>query len=203
MKKIILLLLVLCSLQQGHAQLKSAATWGVKAGLNFYNLYGNFDEEIKRSFRPAPLAGMFVRIPIGTVLSLQPELLYSSEGCKMESLGEKAAVRMNYLNLPLMVQLRSSSGFMAETGPQVGYLLRGKIAYEDDGDSETEDVTSTFNDFALSWGLGIGYQVSRLGVGLRYNYGLTGLVREEMLEDGDDKTTSRGFALSLSYSLGR
>src|SRR5690349_11177041 len=55
--------------------------FGIKGGVNLTNLYVNDvkDENMKVGFN----AGVFAKVPMSRVVSLQPELLYSQKGSKI------------------------------------------------------------------------------------------------------------------------
>jgi hypothetical protein len=90
---------------------------------------------------------------------------------------------LTYITLPIMLQWKTTGGVFIETGPQPGYLIKAK----QDGPGSTEtDNKSSFDNFDLSWGAGLGYlSKAGLGIGARYNYGLTNTI-----EDGGGNNSS-------------
>ena len=72
--------------------------------------------------------GGVVEIPISDSFSVQPELLYSSQGAKAESsFGGDVDFKLSYLNLPIMAKYYVAENFSLEAGPQVGLLLSAKV----------------------------------------------------------------------------
>lgn len=175
-------------------------TFGLKAGANFYMIGGSdadangLDES--RKLKVGVAGGALVNIPFSDMFSFQPELLYSSEGNLQKENDAKLTIALSYLNIPLMVQLNTSSGFYVETGPQIGFLLSAK-AKADDGTNETEDdIKDDLKSVGFSWAFGAGYKTqSGFGFGARYNLGLS------TLDDSDDpdKLTSNGFHVGIFY----
>ncbi len=84
-------------------------------------------------------AGAFVNIPISKQFSLQPEVLYNQMGAKdvaystevttgattVKTKGE-SKVTMNYISVPLMLQMRPVDNFYIEAGPEFSYFINGK-----------------------------------------------------------------------------
>jgi hypothetical protein len=198
MKKTMLTLAIISFVLTLNAQ-NNAGSFGLKAGGNFYKITGDDydDDGFKR--RIGLHAGVFYQIPVGTLLRLQPELLYSAEGIRYEDEDAKAKVSINYLNVPVMLQLTTPVGLFFETGPQVGFLLNAKIKGEEDGDEEEIDIKDNMKKTAFAWGAGAGYMFGNFGIAARYNFGLSKIPKDD--DEGDDK--SSGFQVSLIWRLGK
>lgn len=87
-----------------------------------------------------------------------------------------------------------NNGFRLEAGPQVGFLISAKS----DGENSSINVKDNFKTVEFGVGLGAGYikPSSGLGVGFRYNAGLSNIN-----ENSTFKSTNSGFQLSLFYQL--
>jgi hypothetical protein len=197
MKKVFLVSAILIAGIASQAQIK----FGAKLGANFYSITGEDADglEESRKIKIGLAGGGFVNIPISTMFSIQPELLYSMEGNLQKEGDMKATYALSYLNIPVMAQLNTASGFYAETGPQVGFLMSAKYKLDDGTDEEEFDVKDELKSIGFSWALGLGYKLkSGLGFGARYNFGLSSL------DDSDDpaKIKSSGFHVGLSYTFG-
>lgn len=187
MKKISFFLLVFSAAMAAFAQ-KTSTTFGIKAGVNLAQLRTNnypSGAEPDVSRKTSAHGGIFMNAPLGTGgFAIQPELLYSRQGSKMKQTTTIGTVSqtsewdqdLNYITLPVMLQWKSTGGVFVETGPQAGLLIKAK----QDGPGSTQvDNKSSFDNFDLSWGAGLGY-VSKigLGIGARYNYGLTNTIED-------------------------
>lgn len=141
---------------------------GVKGGLNLSSYGGSYSSGTS-TLVGFHLGGL-VKIPLVEQFSLQPELVYSTQGAKLNSDGVSASLHDNYLNIPVMFKYTHESGFFAETGPQLGFLLSAK---EKIGDNST-DRKGSFKSTDFSWDFGIGYLLkpANVGINLRYNVGL-------------------------------
>jgi hypothetical protein len=166
-------------------------TYGAKTGLNFATMVGEDAEGLdgRTSFH----LGFTAEIEISDTFSIQPELLYSSQGFKQDIDDESDTAKVDYINLPVMAKFYVGNGFSLEAGPQIGFL----VSAESDGEDVKEFLEST--DFALN--LGAGYKInSKMNIGLRYSMGLTDAVKDD--EEGDDYDFKHSvFLLSFGYSF--
>lgn len=174
-------------------------TYGVKAGANFYQFGGEDGSDIEsQKMKVGFNLGGFVNLALSEQFSIQPELLFSSQGTMQKSGEAKVTWNLNYINIPVMAQYNTASGFYAETGPEIGFLMSAKAKVKVDGESDSEDIKDQFKGFNFSWGLGAGYKLSSgLGIGARYVLGLANIIDAEEV-----KVTNNGFHVGLFYTLG-
>jgi hypothetical protein len=138
--------------------------------------------------------GGLVNIPINSTFSVQPELLYSMEGTRYKENGNKFTYQLDYINVPVLFQC-NSFGFYGETGPQIGFLMSGKLSNGD----ESSDVKDSFKSTAFAWAVGLGYRLpSGIGIGARYNIGLS-----KISDDNGGDLKNNGFHIGISYFFGR
>jgi len=186
--------------------------FGIKAGVNLAKLRpDNYTtNEPETDLKTTAHAGAFVNIPLNTTgtFALQPELLYNRAGSKMRTTTTVGTITttntyeqdLHYLSVPIMIQGRSKGGFFVETGPQASYLLNAQ--QEGPGNNNETRNKDSFDGFELSWGLGLGY-MSRvgLGIGARYNHGLTNIVEEGSANAGPELQNSV-ISIGLKYMFG-
>ena len=160
MKKIIFLPLLLV-VGMVNAQLQ----FGLKGGVNISNFTGGDFNNIEKSPYVAFHAGGLLRIKFDH-LALQPELLFSSQGAKLDDGVTEADYKVSYVNIPIMLQWQFEGGFYVEAGPQAGFKV-------------SEDIpNSTIDEFAkstdVSLGVGLGFLKNKgLGIGGRYTVGVS------------------------------
>ena len=193
MKLTLLSIVLMLFISFAHSQ----QSFGIKAGPSFFKLHGEMYDDDGFKTKTAYHAGIYYRVPFNQTFRFQAEILYSAEGVKFENEDLKVNVKMNYLNIPLMLQIANRSGLYGETGPQIGFLMSAKADYEEDGEKITVDGKDASNGMAFSWGFGAGYMKDKFGIGVRYNLGLSKIPKDE--EDGDDK--SSGFQISLLFRI--
>lgn len=161
---------------------------GAKFGISSYTLSGE-DKSDKFGLH----GGLLLQIPINKLLSVQPEFVFSQEGNELEIDDEVVGQYLNYFNIPVLLQVKTKSGFFMEAGPQIGFLLNAKS--KETGGMEV-DIKDQLKSTNLSVGIGIGYRFKfGLGIGGRYNIGLTDLPKS----DQPEPTKSSGIQLGLSY----
>lgn len=186
------LLLIVCTIAITTLS-QAQVNFGLKGGANLANVNGDLDgTKMKIGYH----AGLLAKISVSESFSIQPELVYSNQGTKLE---EDVTVNfnLNYINLPVLFQYNTKVGFFAETGPQAGYLVSAKAKAED----QSADIKEMFKSIDFGWAVGIGYKMAGSGLGLnaRYNIGL-GKINDS---DGDEKITNSVIQLGLFYMLGR
>jgi len=190
MKKLYLLLLTVFSLAAANAQVQ----FGVKAGANFSTFTGDNSEGVKT--KVGFNGGAFVALPLFSSFSLQPEVVYSGQGFKVDEQGASGSLNANYLNIPVLFKYNNPSGFLAETGPQLGFLMSAKIK----SGGQSEDYKDFLNSTDFSWAFGIGYLVKSVNIGIdaRYNLGLSNIAKDS----GDEKVKNSVFQVGLFYVFG-
>lgn len=165
MKKIFLIaLFFLATTASIQAQLLQ---FGVKAGVNFANQTGDarlngiaFDKDGITSYH----AGLVAEIKLLNRFSVQPEVLYSTQGATYKNAVNDFKNELGYLSIPVMAKFYLSDPFYIEVGPQASFLLSQK------NDFDVKDA-KTF-DFALNAGLG--FKVTKnFFIEGRYGLGLT------------------------------
>lgn len=171
MKKSILLVIAAISFTLIQAQVN----FGVKAGLNLANATGS--DATGSSTRANFHAGVLAQIPIVDALTVQPEAVYSAQGARVSFADGSGGTisgthKLDYINVPVLFKYTSPSGFLVETGPQIGFLISAKASVNGITENEKDNFKST--DF--SWAFGIGFiSLINIGIDARYNLGLTNI----------------------------
>lgn len=196
--------------------------FGIKAGVNSAKLSVKDDSYANPAFAPETNhktsfhAGAFVNIPLGGNFRLQPELIWSGQGSKMQqetstTTGTGTTITkynfeedLHYVNLPIMLQLQSPGGFYIETGPQLSYLVDAKQKGRSPISTTDEtDLDPVRDNFDIAWAAGVGYNTRiGLGIGARYNYGLRNIVKESSSGNSQDDFQNRVIQVGLTYQFG-
>jgi Outer membrane protein beta-barrel domain len=164
--------------------------FGIKGGLNFYNLKG---DDIEADSKVGLHLGALAHIHLSETWAIQPELVFSGQGAEANGAGDDVKLALNYLNAPLLFQYMFDNGFRLEAGPQLGFLLSAKAK----SDGNSTDVKDNFNSIDLSIPIGVGYILpSVLGFDARYNFGLS-----NVNEDDDSEIMNSGFQLGIFYQF--
>jgi len=160
----------------------------IKAGVNIADLkIENTNNDVTDN-RIGFHGGLAAHIHLGQQWAFQPELLYSQEGAKIGD----ATVKLDYVNLPLMIQYMFNNGFRVEAGPQFGLLVNSKYSASSGTDINADKDFKTPN---VGLGFGLNYlSYSGLGAGARYNLGLSNIG-----ETGNAEVKTRNLQVSLFY----
>ena len=136
MKKSILILFAIvgmasfCKAQDSENDFREKIQFGVKAGVNYANVYDSQGEKFSADGKFGFAGGGFLSIPISKFLGIQPEILFSQKGFQATGslLGYdyKYTHTGNYLDIPIMFSLKPSEYISIVAGPQYSYLLSSK-----------------------------------------------------------------------------
>ena len=180
MRKIALLIaLTIFGITQANAQ-----NFGFKGGYN----YSSFNGEVAKDNTLKGLSGFYVgallELPLGDVLSLQPEVIYSRQGAAWEKdynvpiLGKgslKNDLRLDYLNIPVMAKVNLGPLFL-QGGVQFGFLVgKPETSSTVNGRRITEEVDKdAYASFDFGVGAGLGVNLNQhLFIEARYTHSLT------------------------------
>ena len=178
---------------------------GVKGGLNVSNLYVDDvdDENARFGFN----LGFYGQILSSDVFAIQPELLFSTKGSKLEYGGglfdQTVKYNLSYLDLPVLAVFKLGEAAEIHVGPYVGYLLGASISHDGDLGSGVDEIDKDHLksfDYGLSGGFGLNF--GSLQVGARYNYGLAELADSDAAEllINDAKNSVAQIYLSLNLN---
>ena len=198
------------SLTNSQAQTNSGEPqFGIKGGVNFSNIYSTDvdDNNVLTSFN----AGVYAAFPVGDILSIQPEILYSRKGGELTYdnaiASGKAQFKLNYIEVPVLLKVNITDNLSVHAGPYFAYLVDAAVSNDAGGDSldfNDEYNNDDFNKFDVGISGGIGYDFKSLGIGARYNYGFSTIGKERdfagtsyTIPDGKNSNIS----LYLSFKL--
>lgn len=103
---------------------------GIKGGLNFSNIYDTDGEEFDADGKFGFVGGVFLAIPIGKYLGIQPEVLYSQKGYKSTGsfLGTNYEMKRttNFIDVPILLQVKPVEFVTLLAGPQYSFMLKRK-----------------------------------------------------------------------------
>ena len=187
MKKIILTVGAIFACSFANAQDKEDMSFGIKGGLNISSVTNLDGASSLTGFH----IGGFAEFKVGDKFTVQPELLYSTQGAKYDG----GKTNLDYINIPIMFKYYVADAFSLEAGPQIGFLISGKLK-PDSGTSV--DVKSAYKstDFDLDFGAGYDF-TDNISAAIRYNLGLAQL--QKVLPSGKSASHNSVFQVSLCY----
>jgi hypothetical protein len=151
---------------------------------------------LKPEFKPLSQKGAIIIDPI---TALPPEIQ-----------SDKTKIRLNYIEIPVLLQYNISPGFFVSAGPQLSILsaaqqfTKGKIS----GGAETLlkiDIESYFNKYDVSFPVELGYSLhlstkksatkTDVNIFARYVYGLTDVFKDPAVGSSHNSTFQIGISL--------
>jgi Outer membrane protein beta-barrel domain len=174
----------------------------IKGGLNLSNITINKDGDLDEGKTLTSFhAGLVADLPISRIFSIQPGVLFTGKGAKLESgntSGDnwyRSTTRPYYIEIPVnavfKVPLGQQSSFFVGAGPYLGIGVGGKNKVEGEvlgvNFSRSSNIKFSDDDPFTSAEEGAGYNIMR-----RFDYGLNGTVGIE----------SKFALFSVNYGLG-
>ncbi len=166
MKKTILVAVVL--LAMSNAAQAQLVKFGIKGGVNYANQNGSDITVDNTNYSTSAItsyhAGLVAEIKLVDSFSIQPELLYSTQGASYKNAMEEFRNELGYISIPVLAKVNLNRFVSLELGPQASFLLSERNNFD------VKDA-NTF-DFAVVGGLGFSITKSLFIQG-RYGLGLT------------------------------
>lgn len=192
MKKIILSAIAILAFSFMNAQ---QTRFGVKGGLNLTSFAGGnyYDAKSLVGFQ----VGGFAEIKIIERLAIQPEVLFSTQGAKIDggSFGDFDS-KLNYINIPVLAKFYITKQFTVEAGPQIGFLVSAK--------TDGNDAKDNFKSVDTGFNFGAGYNFTEnVSVNLRYTVGLANIAdyNTDTAQQYFDSPKNSVLALTLAYKF--
>ena len=117
--------------------------FGLKAGLNYSNVYDERGDEFNADAKFGGVAGMFMAIPFGKYLGIQPEIQISQKGFKASGmmLGSNYYFTRTttYVDVPLQFAFKPSEFFTLLAGPQFSYLISQRDVFSNTSTSYAQE----------------------------------------------------------------
>jgi hypothetical protein len=179
MKKLLSLILIASCLLLVVARTDSEAgiKFGIRTGGNAAKLTGSDVQDLEETIKNKAglVAGIFIAINIGKMVTIQPEVLYTMKGSQFEDpLGEYTEkLYGDYLEIPLLLKIRIPTpgiqpAFFA--GPSIGFKLREKFSINGI-DVQPEEALLENNDYGAIFGAGLDFG-RHFMIDVRYSLGL-------------------------------
>lgn len=204
MKKTILLVgacFLLLAVQQGYAQAQLAI--GIKAGPNFASINSESSVDENYKSRTGFHAGAFALIKL-TKIGIQPEIIFSQQGSKVEINNENFESNFSYLNIPIIIKLYTVAGINLQAGPQFGFVTNAETPIEDQlnpGTYTVKDVKDKMKGSDVTAAFGVGWDLPfGLTIDARYNLGLSKIF-DEAPSQQTSNAKNQVFQVSLGYKL--
>lgn len=180
---------------------QESVQFGIKGGVNFTKM--NSEEFADNSNRVGFHVGLLAEIPLGNMFSIQPEVLYSTQGTKAEVImfGGNSIVsfHLDYIQVPLVIKWYLTPSLALEAGPSFNFLVNNELGSQRVQPLESFPMFGIESDFGRKFEfggvLGASYKFGHNLLGsARYVYGLT----DAFDSDFNDKAINNyGFQLGF------
>lgn len=192
----------------------SGIGFGIRAGVNLQNINGKNanGDKLENNLVPRFQGGVVVDIPLASQFFIQPGVLFSGKGAKLNDTEIKTS--LSYIDVPVTFLFKPMLGtghMLLGVGPYVGFAIAGNVSDDNDNEEKIKfanevtpaEYAADFYARRLDAGanLLVGYEMSsKLSVQLNAQLGLA-KINPEITGVSGDKTASRntGFGLSLGY----
>jgi hypothetical protein len=171
-----------------------------KVGVNLAKFSGEqTNEEALVGF----VAGVAIKVAGNDTFAVVPEILFSQKGSKSKGSSDK--LKMNYIDIPILVHLNIPTGASVRpfitVGPTVGFRLSAKL--EPELNVPGFEPGDFFKKFDAGIAVGAGVQASELlSIEFRFQQSLASILSS----DGEDllgSSTVRNRTLSFLVGIGR
>jgi len=169
---------------------------GLKGGANLYKIEGkSFSQEFDYGYN----AGLFTEINFSKHIVIQPQILWNQSQTRTttnfkdiydDGVSELKGVTLNYLSIPLLLNLSPSRFITFQVGPQFGILMNKDQNLLQNG-------KSAFKTGDLSMLGGVQLNLGGFKIGGRYTAGLTNI--NDI--DNQDKWKNQGFQIYAGFRL--
>ncbi len=188
---------------------------GPIAGVSMATFAGKDATDVKN--RLGFMAGVFAEIPVSDIFSIQPEALYAMKGSKIDEGGDELTAKLAVVEIPLLFRVNIPTGGSSSlrmqgmdgktmsvrphlyAGPAIAFRSSCKVSEAGGGESfdcdEVQDLKST--DFSVVFGGGV--DISGFTLGVRYDLGLTKLIKGTT--ENDIKSRALTFYGSYGFAL--
>jgi hypothetical protein len=204
MKKVLCILAIAVLAASGRLCAQSFQL-GIRGGGNLTTFTSSSSNSAYNSysFQAGWNLGVFTNFWLGNHFAIAPEVDYTTAGAQIKTTTSENnqnvyvnnQLHLAYVSIPVMAKVRFTGGFYLETGPEINFNVSG-------GSYENESVKNFTNSAEFAWGAGLGYQSPfGLGIGARYNVGLTTVDNTNQASFQDVNWHNSGFQLDLSWTI--
>jgi hypothetical protein len=212
MKNLVFTILIFVTVSSANAQFLN---WGVKAGLN-YNANGDL-VVLSENIASDPFSsdqelgyhlGLLAEIKLPLFMYLRPELLYVHTESSYPVEGDEAMLKMNRIDVPVLLGFRVFKIGRFFLGPNFQYILNTDLSVSD---NITKIKNISYDDFNVAAQVGFGLNFGRLGADIRWEAGLMGTealyevdgIAIEEIENVKVDTDNMQFLLSVYWKFGK
>jgi hypothetical protein len=198
MKRVIVFFFAVCAMAAGARAQQWTPTGGILGALNFSKFSASGNDVVGTNFTSGTggAGGIWVNFPLGRVVSLEPQLLYSSYAYNIATTtvpAYSASGSIGYISIPVLFKFHVLPFLAITAGPELDF----KTSVSSFGSLNTKSSDFTGTSFSLSGGLEV-FPQGRVVVFGRYIGGLTNM---NNVSASDAKLYNENFQVGLKLRL--
>ena len=211
MKNVATLLIVFCISVSANAQFLN---FGLKGGINYnangdlraFNTSGDIITDLSSNEEVGFHIGILSEIKLPLFLYIRPELVYTHTESGYEIENDKSKLKMDKLELPVLLGFRVLKFGRFFFGPNFTYVLNTKLSVPE----TIESVSNvSYDDFIVSGQVGLGVNFGKVGADIRWETGFSdseaGFINDNITPDNAElvlvDTSHSQFILSFYYKF--
>ncbi len=176
---------------------------GIIGGYNMASFWGDDAEEVDS--RSGFDIGGLIQIPMGDMITIQPEVHYSQRGASFDEGGFESETALDYIHVPVLFKaglpLAEGMDFDFLVGPSFAFLMSCSQSIDDGDDEDCPDDTVKGFDYGIIAGGSIAWAAGPGDVlfDVRYDLGLTAIGDDE--DAPDVKNSALQFLIGYAFPL--
>lgn len=170
--------------QDSGTDTREKITFGIKAGINYSNVWDQKGEDFEADPKIGFTGGVFFGFPIGKFIGIQPEVLLSQKGLKgsgsLLGFPYSFTKTKTFIDVPIQLQIKPVKYITILAGPQYSYLIHEKDVYtfgsnsvEQEQEFENDNIRKNILGLVAGIDVNISYLVisTRMGWDFQTNNG--------------------------------
>lgn len=170
--------------------------FGVKGGVNFTNMTSDGFED--NNSRTGFHLGVLAEIPVSDRFSVQPEVLYSTQGTEDEFGGFKDEYKLDYIQIPVIAKIYLVDALALEVGPSFNFLVNEEYRLESNRLIFTANPEASTFELAGTAGLSFNFN-NGFFINGRYLQGFTDVYDSDSFDE--DAINNNGFQLGVGFQF--
>jgi hypothetical protein len=161
------------------SDMRDQLQFGLKIGTNYSNVYDIKGQDFTADFKFGLAGGAYIAIPIGKLFGVRPEVLYSQKGYQSTGnilgSGYKITHTADYLDIPILLEIKPAEFITVVAGPQYSYLMHTKNKFSNSfltAQQEQSFDNANIRKNLLCFLAGLDFNINHLVIGTRVGFDL-------------------------------
>ncbi len=182
------------------------SAFGVKGGANWSNLW--VKEVNDNNARFGFHVGLFARFAEPGALGFQIEALYDQKGNTVKktygTIDQEITYKFDYATVPMLVLIPLGEVMEIQGGAYLGYMVLSEVSSDGDQGFDSSDPSDgKFNGFDYGLVGGLGLNLGKAQVGVRYEHGLNEVASNTSAKDVLGSSKNSTLQAYLALGLGK